>query len=50
MPELGQAAIDGILTKEQALRKCGFPEICLHCACNPCADVDQRRIRALIEA
>ena len=50
LPELGQAAIDGVLTKEQALRKCGFPEICLHCACNPCADIDQRRIRALIEA
>jgi tetratricopeptide (TPR) repeat protein len=40
----------GKLSKEEALVRAGFPTSCYHCACNPCADVDQRAIREMIEA
>ena len=36
-------------TKEKALRAAGFPVRCPHCACNPCADIDQKAIRDLID-
>ena len=35
--------------KEAALVGAGFPRVCAKCACNPCADVDQRAIRRLID-
>ena len=38
------------LPKAVALKLVGFPDTCYNCACNPCADVDQRKIRQMIEA
>ena len=36
--------------KENALRAAGFPDRCPFCACNPCADIDQKAIRELIDS
>jgi tetratricopeptide (TPR) repeat protein len=49
LPKLGKAAFEGKLSKEAALKRAGFPDFCRYCACNPCADIDQRKIRELIE-
>ena len=35
--------------KANALRAAGFPKRCPHCACDPCADIDQKGIRDLID-
>lgn len=37
------------LGKQEALERAGFPRVCPFCACDPCADVDQRQVRELIE-
>ena len=59
---LEQAALDGLgrrppfahrqakpNAKAKALRAAGFPRRCPHCACDPCADIDQKAIRDLID-
>ena len=47
---LGNSAQKGRLGKAKVLEKAGFPRTCKMCACDPCADIDQRAIRELIDS
>ena len=49
---LRMAEAEGVeaLPKEAALKVVGFPDSCYNCACDPCIDVVQRKIRQMIEA
>ena len=50
LADLGHNAYEGRLTKVEALAAAGFPSSCPYCTCDPRADIDQRKIRSLIEA